>query len=208
MELLARQPLAVGHRKLTRSLALEAVLISLYSPQSWDLLQTALTAADQGEGLALLQISDASLGRHSDGSYSNYQEVNAAIFCLDNAVPSDIASYDQLGPTLSNLSALFGPALQYNGIGCSYWPVKPSRTAGPLAADGAPPILLIGGTGDPATPYASAEAVNKEIAGSFLLTRQGYGHGSYFQSACVREATDAYLIDLVLPPPGTVCQSD
>jgi pimeloyl-ACP methyl ester carboxylesterase len=158
--------------------------------------------------LSLLEISDASLGRHSDGSFTNFQEANAAIFCVDNAVPTNIASYDELGPTLSNLSALFGPALQYNGIGCSYWPIKLSRSAGPLAADGAPPILLIGGTGDPATPYASAEAVNKEIAGSVLLTRNGYGHGSYGQSACVRQATEAYLIDLILPPPNTLCQSD
>jgi pimeloyl-ACP methyl ester carboxylesterase len=208
MDRLDRQPLAVGHRKLTRSLALEAVLISLYSPRSWDILQTALSAADQGEGSSLLQISDAFLGRHSDGSYSNFQDANAAIFCADIAVPSDIGSYDQLGATLTQLSALFGPALQYNGVGCSHWPAKPSRAAGPLAADGAPPILLIGGTGDPATPYASAEAVNKAIAGSVLLTRNGYGHGSYFQSACVEQATDAYLIDLTLPAPGTVCPSN
>jgi pimeloyl-ACP methyl ester carboxylesterase len=208
MERLDRQPLAVGHRQLTRSLALEAVLISLYSPRSWDLLQTALTAADQGEGLALLQIPDAFLGRHSDGSYSNFQDASAAIFCTDIAVPSDIASYDQLGPTLSNLSLLFGPPLQYNGIGCSYWPVKPGHSAAPFAVDEGPPILLIGGTGDPATPYASAEAVNKEIAKSVLLTRSGYGHGSYGQSACVRRAVDAYLIDLTLPGVGTVCQSD
>ncbi len=208
MARLDRQPLAVANRKLTRSLALEAVLISLYSPRSWDVLQTALAAAIQGEGLSLLQISDGFLGRHSDGTYTNFQDSNAAIFCADNAVPPDPASYDALGPALSNLSALFGPALQYNGIGCSFWPIKPSRAAGPLAANGAPPILLIGGTGDPATPYASAQAVSKEIAGAVLLTRIGYGHGSYFQSACVQQATDAYLMDLVLPPPGTVCQSD
>lgn len=139
--------------------------------------------------MSLLEISDAFLGRHSDGSFSNFQEANAAIFCVDNAVPPDIASYDQLGPTLSNLSALFGPALQYSGSGCSYWPVKPSRSPGPLAADGVSPILLIGGTGDPATPYASAE-----IAGSVLLTRSGFGHGSYAQSACIRQV-DGRLFD-------------
>ncbi|HET9782241.1 MAG TPA: alpha/beta hydrolase [Candidatus Dormibacteraeota bacterium] len=208
MDRLDRQPLTVGHRRLTRSLALEAVLISLYSPRAWDILQSALAAADQGEGLALLEISDAVLGRHSDGSYTNFQDADAAIFCADNVVASDVASYDDLGAQLSSLSALFGPALQYSGIGCSYWPVKPSRAPGPLAAIGAPPILLVGGTGDPATPYASAVAVNKELAGSVLLTRIGYGHGSYGQSECVREATDAYLIDLTLPAPNTVCQSD
>jgi hypothetical protein len=73
---------------------------------------------------------------------------------------------------------------------------------------GAPPILLVGGTKDPATPYAFAQAVNAQIAGSVLLTRQGYGHPSYDKSLCVREAMDAYLLDLTLPAQGTVCDSD
>lgn len=209
MQRLDREPLPVRQRKLTRSLAMEAVLAALYSPRSWDLLQTALfNAAEQGEGLSLLVIADSFNGRHADGTYSNFLAANAAIFCRDFAVPTDIAAYDQIGATLSKVSTLFGPFLQYSGMTCSYWLVKPSATMGPLVADGSPPILLIGGTADPATPYASAEAVNKGLAGSVLLTRRGYGHGSYDLSECVRQAADAYLIDLTLPAVGTVCQSD
>jgi hypothetical protein len=72
---------------------------------------------------------------------------------------------------------------------------------------GAPPILLVGGTNDPATPYAESQSVNRQIAGSILLTRQGNGHTSYDSSACVHAAEDAYLIDLTLPAAGTVCSS-
>lgn len=209
MQRLDREPLQVGQRKLTRSLAMYAVLIALYLPQSWYLLQTALfNAADQGEGLSLLDIADSLIGRHADGTYSNFVAANEAISCRDFAVPSDVATYDQVGATLSKVSTLFGPLLQYSGVICSYWPVKPSATLGPLTANGAPPILLVGGTADPATPYASAEAVNKALAGSVLLTRHGYGHGSYDKSECVRQAVDAYLIDLALPAVGTVCDSD
>jgi pimeloyl-ACP methyl ester carboxylesterase len=209
MQRLDRTPLQVGQRKLTRSLAMDAVFIALYSPRSWDLLQTALfNAADQGEGLSLLEIADSLNGRHADGTYSNFLAADAAIFCRDFAFPSDIATYDQIGATLSKVSTIFGPFLQYSGVTCSYWPVKPSATMAPLSADGAPPILLIGGTADPATPYASAQAVNKALAGSVLLTRHGYGHGSYDKSECVRQEVDAYLIDLKLPAAGTVCQTD
>lgn len=208
MQRLDSEPLSVGQRKLTRSLALLAVLLMLYSPQAWDSLQTALSAADAGEGLSLLVLSDTFHGRHADGSYTNVWDANAAISCVDRPVPSDIAIYDQLGPSLLKASPLFGPALQYSPLVCSYWPVKPTGTIGALPADGAPPILLIGGTQDPATPYAWAQAVNRELTGSVLLTRRGYGHSSYDKSACILQAVDGYLIDLTLPAPGAVCDSD
>ena len=68
-----------------------------------------------------------------------------------------------------------------------------------------PPILVVGTTGDPATPYAWAQAVNQQIAGSVLLTRKGNGHTSYDASACAHAAIDDYLINLALPASGTVC---
>ena len=72
---------------------------------------------------------------------------------------------------------------------------------------GAPPILLVGGTNDPATPYAEAQSVNRQIQGSVLLTRQGNGHTSYDSSACAHAAEDAYLINLTLPAAGATCSS-
>ena len=71
----------------------------------------------------------------------------------------------------------------------------------------APPILLVGGTNDPATPYAWAQSVNRQINGSVLLTRQGNGHTSFGSSSCARAAEEAYLINLTLPLTGTVCSS-
>jgi len=78
---------------------------------------------------------------------------------------------------------------------------------GPITIEGAPPILLVGGTGDPSTPYAQAQAVSKSLPGSVLLTREGNGHVSYSKSACAKQAIDAYLIDLKVPAAGTVCKS-
>jgi pimeloyl-ACP methyl ester carboxylesterase len=201
-------PIPVGTRMLTKSLAMSVVLGSIYNPRHWSSLDEALYQVDQGDGRWMLTLADLYNGRHADGSYTNAADANNAIRCPDRPVPSDIASYDLLGPTLAATSPLLGPALQYGLLVCSYWPVKPKGAVGPLSATGVPPILLIGATEDPATPYAFAEAVNKQITGSVLLTRKGYGHPSYDKSFCVRQAVSAYLIDLSLPAPGTVCDSE
>ena len=122
-------------------------------------------------------------------------------------VPVDIAAYDRLGVAFAKASSLFGPWSQYSNLQCAFWPVKPRHGSEPLTASGAPPILLVGGTNDPATPYSEAQAVNKQIDGSVLLTREGNGHTSYDASSCAHSAEDAYLISLTIPAAGTVCSS-
>src|SRR5205823_12072927 len=102
---------------------------------------------------------------------------------------------------------LFGPSSQYEYMQCAFWPVKPKHDQGPITVTGAPPILLVGGTNDPTTPYSEAQSVNRQIQGSVLLTREGNGHTSYDSSACAHAAEDAYLISLTLPAAGTVCKS-
>jgi pimeloyl-ACP methyl ester carboxylesterase len=205
MTRLDASPIPVGNRALTRSLAVIGVLLGLYSESFWPTLDQALTATDQGSGGLLLRLADFYLARNADGTYDNETDANFAVNCLDRPVPTDVATYDQLGPRYAKVSPLFGPAFQYSNLGCAYWPVKPTGHAGPLSADGAPPILLVGGTGDPATPYAWAQAVNRQLAGSVLLTRNGNGHTSYDASTCAHAAIDAYLINLTLPAAGTVC---
>jgi pimeloyl-ACP methyl ester carboxylesterase len=206
MQRLDTTPLVVGNRSLTRGLAVIGVLTPLYDPSTWPYLDQALTQADRGNGTLLMKFSDLYLGRKSDGTYDNQTDANTAINCIDRPVPSDVASYDALGPKFASASALFGPAFQYSNLICAYWPFKPKGKVGPITADGAPPILLIGATGDPATPYAWAKAANSMLTGSVLLTREGNGHVSYDKSACAKQAIDAYLIDLTLPPAGTVCK--
>jgi len=205
MQRLDTAPLAVGNRSLTRGLAVIGVLTPLYDQSSWTYLDRALTLADDGNGSVLLSLADLYLGRNADGTYNNEGDANYAVNCLDRPVPSDVAAYDALGPAFAKASPLFGPATQYSNLACAYWPVKPTGQAGPLTADGAPPILLVGGTGDPATPYAWAQSVHQQLAGSVLLTRNGNGHVSYFASTCAQQAEDAYLISLKLPADGSTC---
>jgi pimeloyl-ACP methyl ester carboxylesterase len=208
MARLDKTPLRVGNRELTRSLAMTGVLVTLYDQSTWNYLDQALTSLDNGDGSTLLLLADFYNQRHSDGTYDNlFNGAYASTYCLDFPVPTDIAAYDKLGPAFARASPLFGPWSQYSNLQCAYWPVKPARDNGAITVSGAPPILLVGGTNDPATPYVEAQAVNKEIPGSVLLTRQGNGHTSYDASACAHAAEDAYLIGLTLPAPGTVCSS-
>jgi len=205
MNRLDANPMPVGNRLLTRGLAMYGLMYPLYDQSLWRYLDQALTLADQGRGAILLALSDLYLERNADGTYTNSNDANWAINCLDHPVPADLAAYDQLGPTFAQASPQFGPEFQYSNITCAYWPIKPTRQPGPITADSAPPILLVGGTNDPATPYAWAQAVHKQLTSSVLLTRQGNGHTSYNASTCARLTIDAYLIALTVPADGTVC---
>ena len=199
-------PLQVGNRQLTRSLAVYGIGTPLYDPSTWTDLDLGLsTAINQRNGRVLLLLSDFYLGRNPDGTYTNETDANYAVNCLDHPVPTDVAAFDALQSSFTQASAAFGAAFQYSNLPCAYWPVKPQTRPGPLTADGAPPILLVGGTNDPATPYTWAQGANREMSSSVLLTRQGDGHVSYDKSACAKTAEDDYLVNLTLPAANTVC---
>lgn len=205
MQRLDANPMRVGNRLLTRSLAMTGVLWRAYYLDTLPMLESELAQIDQGNGAQLLASADDYYGRNADGTYSNETDANNAINCLDHPVPTDISAYDALGPAFANASPFFGPWNQYSTLTCAYWPAKPTQTTGPLTADGAPPILLVGGTNDPATPYAWAQGAHRQLASSVLLTRVGNGHGSYGVSACATLAENAYLINLTIPADGAVC---
>ena len=208
MNRLDKTPIRVGGRELTRALAMTGLLVSLYDESLWRYLDQGLTAAESGDGRIMLLLADAYNHRNADGSYSNlFNGAFHSTYCLDYTVPTDVAAFDALGPEYARASPLFGPWSQYANLQCAFWPVKPKHDQGPITVAGAPAILLVGGTNDPATPYAEAQSVNRQIQGSVLLTREGNGHTSYDSSACAHAAEDAYLINLTLPAPGTVCRS-
>ena len=206
MNKLDQTPLKVGTRELTRALAMTGLLITLYDQSFWQYADQGLTALDGGDGRVMLILADSYNQRNSDGTYKNlFNGAFHSAYCLDFPVPADISAYDQLASKYTAASPLFGPWSVYSNLQCAYWPVKSKNTNAPLTVDGAPPILLVGGTNDPATPYSEAQSVNRQISGSVLLTRQGNGHTSYDSSTCSHEAEDAYLIDLTVPAAGTTC---
>lgn len=185
--------------------AFTGVLAALYAQAAWPALAQGLALAQRGDGSVLLLLADSYNQRQPDGSYKNVAAANNAVNCLDNVVPTDVRAYDAMVPALERVAPRFGAAIAYSGLSCAFWPVHPARDTGAIAAAGAPPILVVGTTGDPATPYQWAVNLAGELESGVLLTRKGEGHTAYGESPCIERHVDRYLISLDVPPPDTTC---
>jgi pimeloyl-ACP methyl ester carboxylesterase len=181
----------------------DALLDGLYAQSDWPQLGDALAADAGGNGAPIVAMAN----HYNNGGSTNADDAAMAVDCLDHPVSRDLASYGALADSLEATAPVFGPLLAWGEAACAVWPVPPTRTVGPVAAPGAPPILVVGTTNDPATPYAWAVSVSKELDRGVLLTRDGDDHVAYFYSACVRDDVQTYLVSGVTPPPGTVCTS-
>lgn len=181
------------------------VIAPLYAGvQGYRELASALTAAVGGDGSRLLAFVDSYSERRQDGTYGNIQEANNAVNCLDAPTPP----YTELRNEVMRFAAAsptFGVATLTSLLVCAHWPVRTLKPATPMAA-GAAPILVIGTTGDPATPYAWAQALASQLASGVLLTYEGEGHTAYGRGVtCIDNAVNAYLMDGTLPAGGTRC---
>ncbi len=177
--------------------------MALYDRSSWPVLQQALGQAAAGTGTKLLQLADDYTERSSDGTYTNTIEANLAINCADYAWPSTAASFLAAARASASIAPEFGPSNLDETLPCAYWPADARGTGepGPDTAVGAPPILVVATTGDPATPYADGVAMAKELSSGVLITNVGEQHTAYGYSACVRDYADQYLITLTNPGP-------
>ena len=205
------RPLATSDpaRPVTAPLAFQGVVATLYNQTSWPYLDRATAAVEAGDGSPLLQLADAYAGRLPSGQYSsNLLEAFTAVNCLDRPVDASPEAMAAEAAQLEQRSPTFGRSLSYGALQCSVWPVAPTRTPGPVSAEGAAPSLVVGTTNDPATPYVWAQSLAAQLSGSRLLTWQGEGHTAYRRgSACVDAAVDGYLVDGVLPGQGATCSS-
>ena len=179
----------------------DAMLDALYARSFWPSLGSALAEAAAGNGAAILGLSDAYLRNGS----TNAVDAETAIDCLDHPTSRDISSYQSLAGEAAAQAPVFGPLLAWGLLGCAVWPVPATRVVGPTTAVGSPPILVVGATKDPATPYVWAQHLASELQHGVLVTWQGENHVAYFYSGCVRSIDQAYLLDGTLPATGTVC---
>ncbi len=180
---------------------LTAVLSALYTQSGWPRLATALAQAENGNGAQLVSMTDA----YNTENGPNAVDADNAVSCLDHPAPRDLTDYPQLASGAGAQAPFFGPALMWGLLQCSVWATPPTRTPAPVTAQGAPPILLVSSSGDPATPHQWAESVESELAHAALVTWQGSSHVAYYYSACVRSIDQAYLLDGTLPANGTMC---
>ena len=195
-----------GDRRLVGpGLAWSAVLGALYSESYWEILAIALAQAKDGDGSVMLAISDPFRGRKPNGSYSNMQDAYVGNTCLDYPAPTDVNVFTGWARDLDKTAPHFAQMVAYNDLVCAFWAVPAQGTPHAIAADGAPTIVVIGTTGDPATPYHWSEALTDQLDSAVLITREGEGHTGYADSTCVQDAVDDYLIELTVPKKDLRC---
>jgi pimeloyl-ACP methyl ester carboxylesterase len=193
---------------LTYGDALIVLWVRLGTPAEWPGLAVELDKADHGDGSAL-----ETTAREVKGFVLSALDSAVALQCADKPFPPNPAPQAWPGAIagLSDASFISGPV---NGwllwAPCASWTARSAdRYTGPWNAHTKEPILVIGTRFDPNTAYAGAVAAVARLGNAVLLTHDGYGHTSDADpSACVDHAIATYLVDLVVPPKGTVCRSN
>ncbi len=203
------RPLAVGDRRLGPGEFDLGVVSALYSGEfAYETLADALAAAAAGDGEPLLSEADSYSGRRDDGTYDHSQEAFWAVGCVDGPNFDGAAGYAAAEPAVQAVAPRVGISTLNYDLVCGYWKVPPNSRTGPLDAAGAPPILVIGTTGDPATPVQWSEALAGELASGVLLVVDGTTHTSFLSlNSCVDDVVVRYLIRLVPPAPSTTCDA-
>ncbi|GAA2601899.1 alpha/beta hydrolase [Streptomyces axinellae] len=197
-------------RKLTESLAEGGIAQALYSQEMWDMLSQGLEEAFvDSNGTTLLLLADALNGRNQDGSYSTLQSSLAAISCADAEQRYTAGDIESKLPDFTHASPVFGPMSAWGLAQCHGWPVKGQWRSPEVSARGSAPILLIGTTGDPATPYGGTRRMKQKLGDHVAVevTYRGEGHGAYdSRNKCVRAKVNDYLVHGKVPPDGTTCR--
>jgi pimeloyl-ACP methyl ester carboxylesterase len=193
-----------GGRKATSGWVFTAVVSSLYAQEAWPYLAQGIAALRNGDPRIIFLLADSYAERDAQGHYSNLFDANNAVNCADS---KDYPSVDKIRTLQSQWRAaypLFGPPLALGMLTCTLWPAKKDPyPVGP--AKGSPPLVVVGTTGDPATPYESTQKLANMLGTATVVTWQGEGHTAYPETACIRVAIDKYLTDLAVPAKGLTC---
>lgn len=177
---------------------------SLYTESGWPALAKALDTLQAGDAKGIFDLADAYARRTPEGRYTNLFDANLAVNCADATGVPEVADVRRLQGEWRAKYPLFGASLAVGLLPCVFWPAErdPYPTG---AAAGAPPILVVGTTGDPATPYENTARLATMLGTGEVLTWEGEGHTAYPNTACITGAVDAYLIDLTVPREGLRC---
>jgi pimeloyl-ACP methyl ester carboxylesterase len=200
------KPLEVSKDRtlVTQGVLFTAVAQAMYSDYYWPQLSEALSAAQGGDGKGILQLYDDYYQRKDDGTYGNELEAFLAISCLDDPgatsteeVDSHIADFIAAAPRLGGNFAY--------GYSCALWPVEQAAKV-TITGKGAGPIVVVGTTGDAATPLSSTRKMAQGLEQGILIVVDANQHTGYGANNCVVKAVDDYLIKLTVPANETTCK--
>jgi pimeloyl-ACP methyl ester carboxylesterase len=193
-----------GRVKVNLAVAINGVAQAMYSERLWPSLEQALADAQGGDGRGLMALHDLYFQRNSDGTFPNVLEAFQTIRCMDRLDRPTVAEEDALAVEVNRVA----PRLSPNTVGsysCSFYPPAVDPRI-PVTGAGAGPVLVVGTTGDPATPLLGTRAMAETLEGGVLLTVVGDQHTGYGVNDCSINVVDLYLIDRTPPPEGTICE--
>lgn len=204
-----RTGIGTGASRVNEAQTQAAIFLSMYSPSFWPVLRSGLRKAVRGDGSTLRMLSDLAWDRTGPNRYgSNSTSAFLAIGCWDSPATPGLPGLRRAASEWSRGAPVpaLARALSWGNAPCSQWfghdPVPPAAASSTTSA----PILIVGTTADPATPYAWAQALSRQLPTSRLLTFVGDGHTAYGNGvACIDRAVDAYLVRGALPAPGLRC---
>jgi len=196
-------------RLATQSLVVTAIAQSLYDPQNgWNDLTNALNLAlEKQDPIGIFELADSYNNRDSSGNYhSNQNDISVMISCLDWQEARTVKEITLDQAKFNKVSPIFGPYLALSGLSCKYWKAKPVLPSVDLHKIDTNPILIIGVTQDPATPFKWAKALAKVFKKAELVTLEGEGHTGHNRgNKCVDSAVDNYFLTGKIRISGLIC---
>jgi pimeloyl-ACP methyl ester carboxylesterase len=198
LDALDEDPLpAGGGRVLNGALARLALLGSLYEDRTqWGVLRAAWADLLDGSPAAMLAVADATVDRSPDGSYpDNSNAAQYSVTCVDRDYVATVPDVIARARSLAVVSPVFGEYLAWGDLPCSSWAVPNTRDAAPVQNPAIPPVLVLGTTRDPATPYAWSASLADQLGDASLVRWRGDGHTAYARgNACVNAAVEDFLL--------------
>ena len=190
---------------VNRDVALVATIQAMYSESFWPALERALADAENGDAAGLLALNDAYYQRQSDGTYGNELEAFQVISCADTADRETVEEADAEVAQFREVAPLLVPEGSIGSYFCTFFeaPVDPRVE---ITGAGAGPIVVIGTTGDPATPFESTVRMAETLEDGRLVIVEADQHTGYGVNRCVIDVVNDYLIDLNAPESGTECR--
>ena len=191
---------------VNRDVAVTGVIQAMYSEQFWPALEQSLVAAQRaGDGSGLLALNDSYYRRAPDGTYGNELEAFQVITCADTAERQTIEEVDSEAALYTEVAPRLVPEGSAGGYSCTFLPdsIDPRID---ITGAGAGSIVVIGTTGDPATPFESTVRMSNTLEDGRLVVVEADQHTGYGVNRCVIDVVNAYLIDLEPPADETECR--
>lgn len=206
-----RRPLPTeSGRPLVQAEVLSALFYAMYSPSLWSMLRQALAQARVGDGNGLQSFADYAVERTGPHTYAtNMASAFPAIACWDAPAAPGITGLRAAAAAWSRGARVpdMARAMSWGNAPCSQWFGHSGRVPAPASTTTSAPILVVGTTYDPATPYSWSTALSRQLPTSTLLTFRGDGHTAFGgNSRCIDSAVNEYLLTGATPPVGTVCR--